>query len=66
MCRKCPKGEPGEMGTANAATVRNCDRFEDGPDALDAYKKTLRDGEEVRVPWLLDWLFAPAEGRGAE
>lgn len=47
---------------ALAAPPRNCDRFEDGPDALDAYRGTLRDGEEVRVPWLLDWLFEPAKG----
>ena len=47
---------------ALAAPARNCDRFEDGPDALDAYRGTLRDGEEVRVPWLLDWLFEPAKG----
>lgn len=47
---------------ALAAPARNCDRFEDGPDALDAYRSTLRDGEEVRVPWLLDWLFEPAKG----
>lgn len=47
---------------ALAAPARNCDRFEDGPDALFAYKDTLRDGEEVRVPWLLDWLFEPTKG----
>lgn len=47
---------------ALAAPARNCDRFEDGPDALNAYKDTLRDGEEVRVPWLLDWLFELAKG----
>ena len=51
-----------KVSAALATPARNCDRFEDGPDALDAYRGTLCDGEEVRVPWLLDWLFEPAKG----
>jgi hypothetical protein len=55
-----------EVEAALEEPPRNCDLYEDGPEALFAYKETLRDGEEVRVPWLLDWLFARTERKVAD
>jgi len=55
-----------EVEAALEEPPRNCDLYEDGPEALFAYKETLRDGEEVRVPWILDWLFARTERKGSD